>query len=1028
MRRFNTIIESANPPGINQLWIDKKKLRYFTEGKWHLLGDGGSNPPEISDHDTWIIDGVDTGKPTRGEEGSKGDNGLTPFIGTNKHWWIGTTDTGVVAEGTDGIDGDNGLTPQLRVTDTAVEYSYDGITWTELIPKSDFVVNNEYINNPDEEDITVVDDKLKFRDKNYSLTDFSGLGRVYLRKNLVEGKNVLTQEMISIPNTIYYIQYDYDLNGISITVPNGCTLEFIGGSLSNGELRLNNKNITVNNGIINCVTYVGEDSYNAEVRKNWWWDDYKISINNTIFRNKRTVSLDSSTVVSYMTSLTDEVLSDNSYCGVILQNVIGVTINNCIFDNIPVAIKYITSGVNQSVARINILNNKIKHSYCCLYGTGSFTSPDFGDTTFSNNEIYAFKYGINVTSMDGLLAVDNTIYCPRNLDSECLVIGGIVNANIVGNQVFGGIVGAHLQDYEKINNSNINISNNTFINQGTDKLDILDRCYCILIQNVRRGTVTITGNSFSAKHCYKFIAIKDSTIVSLTDKGNEYDFRPFGRLINNAVAAYGADMISYYNPFSIENTTVETIESDIFYGTGVVPTSTRSNIYTLNQKYTEGRNDVVTPNKMIYVPKVKYNNQIVSVIDITTYKDNVYNGNVTVNEYIIGKHYVRVPIVKGTTTIKDVYTAIANALKGFSDVVIYDDIEDNNVLYIRCSDGFRTLSDDIRIPVYTVIGGFDMDYSSTPNQYTSNLFESRPIDSNLVIGNYIPSGGTLQDRIVTLNQTSQGVGRKVWHRKDAYMFILYSSYTTEEAIAKVKSIIDSGIYDSCTLNGNLFTIKKEYLTGFTDFKSEIFSLDASTQWATLNATVKTIYTYTRLKDNVLEGSTPVDDGKYLLDTATKKVAFKYNDSFVDSLGNPFSTKYFGTTSERPTNITGGTQYFDTTLGKPFWYDGTAWITYPDSGGSTMAALTFTGAVEAAYNGSTPVTVNIPTGGGGTTNYEDLSNKPKIGDVELVGTKTLVQLGIQPAGDYATETYVTEQITAAIGTINTALDNINGEVI
>lgn len=33
MRRFNTIIESANPPGINQLWIDKKKLRYFTEGK-----------------------------------------------------------------------------------------------------------------------------------------------------------------------------------------------------------------------------------------------------------------------------------------------------------------------------------------------------------------------------------------------------------------------------------------------------------------------------------------------------------------------------------------------------------------------------------------------------------------------------------------------------------------------------------------------------------------------------------------------------------------------------------------------------------------------------------------------------------------------------------------------------------------------------------------------------------------------------------------------------------------------------------
>lgn len=68
------------------------------------------------------------------------------------------------------------------------------------------------------------------------------------------------------------------------------------------------------------------------------------------------------------------------------------------------------------------------------------------------------------------------------------------------------------------------------------------------------------------------------------------------------------------------------------------------------------------------------------------------------------------------------------------------------------------------------------------------------------------------------------------------------------------------------------------------------------------------------------------------------------------------------------------------------------------------------------------------GGGGTTNYEDLSNKPKIGDVELVGTKTLVQLGIQPAGDYATETYVTEQIAAVVGNINSVLDTINGEVI
>ena len=39
---------------------------------------------------------------------------------------------------------------------------------------------------------------------------------------------------------------------------------------------------------------------------------------------------------------------------------------------------------------------------------------------------------------------------------------------------------------------------------------------------------------------------------------------------------------------------------------------------------------------------------------------------------------------------------------------------------------------------------------------------------------------------------------------------------------------------------------------------------------------------------------------------------------------------------------------------------------------------------------------------GTTDYEELSNKPKINNVELKGNKTLEELGIQPEGDYATK--------------------------
>lgn len=38
------------------------------------------------------------------------------------------------------------------------------------------------------------------------------------------------------------------------------------------------------------------------------------------------------------------------------------------------------------------------------------------------------------------------------------------------------------------------------------------------------------------------------------------------------------------------------------------------------------------------------------------------------------------------------------------------------------------------------------------------------------------------------------------------------------------------------------------------------------------------------------------------------------------------------------------------------------------------------------------------GGGGTTNYNDLSNKPKIGGVTLSGNKSLADLGIAAVAD------------------------------
>lgn len=124
--------------------------------------------------------------------------------------------------------------------------------WNNATLWVDLIKRIQGISIIDSEDITATVDNLNqtsltFADKNYNTTDYSGLGRVYLRKNIQSvvnpntgitySTNLLTQQMLNKENTIYVLQYDYSLNYQTITIPNGCVLLFEGGSISNGTLK-----------------------------------------------------------------------------------------------------------------------------------------------------------------------------------------------------------------------------------------------------------------------------------------------------------------------------------------------------------------------------------------------------------------------------------------------------------------------------------------------------------------------------------------------------------------------------------------------------------------------------------------------------------------------------------------------------------------------------------------------------------------------------------------------------------------------
>ena len=123
------------------------------------------------------------------------------------------------------------------------------------------VINNIVYNQADNEDLEEViqDGKsvLHFKNKLYNPEEYSGYGRVWLRKNIKKSslcdccddtkKNILTQNMFfkqdnisPNTNTIYIVQYDYDLDGNTITIPSDSVLVFDGGSFSNGQIVLDN--------------------------------------------------------------------------------------------------------------------------------------------------------------------------------------------------------------------------------------------------------------------------------------------------------------------------------------------------------------------------------------------------------------------------------------------------------------------------------------------------------------------------------------------------------------------------------------------------------------------------------------------------------------------------------------------------------------------------------------------------------------------------------------------------------------------
>lgn len=251
-------------------------------------------------------------------------------------------------------------------------------------------------------------------EKEYTSGSNNGMGRVVLRKNLVNGVNTLTQNMINKSNTIYIIQYDFTL-GENITVPANCVLLFEGGSIS-GEHTITGQNTGIEAGLVKIfntdVTLAGTwniteaypewigatndintDSYNA-IQK--CIDAFDIVVLSAMYKSNSTISIKTG----------DKIIGKSTYT-------VGIKFDDSV--NIGITQK------SSSTLRACILKDFQIHKDTKTSNSSGILFSSASETSIENVSVVRFTYGFDLNSFYictisrcNFVACDYGIYFGRN--------------------------------------------------------------------------------------------------------------------------------------------------------------------------------------------------------------------------------------------------------------------------------------------------------------------------------------------------------------------------------------------------------------------------------------------------------------------------------------------------------------------------------------------------------------------------------------------------------------------------------------
>ncbi len=800
------------------------------------------------------------------------------------------------------------------------------------------LIGNKSITNlPDEEDITVTDNQtLKLKDKEYAPKDYSGMGRVYLRKHYVNGVNTLTQHMMRKPNTIYIIQYDYCLSEQTIEIPSNCILQFEGGSLRNGYIKGSN---TIIEGKLEGIFYPTID----------FIGDWNVPfISSSMFNNKNEINLLkkllklSNDNVQNIIEITkgEYPVQHNNY--VITEKIIELTSNTKLIlegnilllpsSYISYQIIHIRDKVNvEIIGGGSIIGDKHTHlgtegewgHGIAIYNSNNVTIRDikiekcFGDCIYigiGNKNINVERCTLNEGRRQGISVISG----------EMIVIDGCRISNVYGTEPEAAI---DIEPNENDVIDNVIIRNcicenctkgiiaqklDRYINAKINKVYI-DNCIvesnniCIMAYNA--STVTLSNSNIKSKYIYT-VNIERANYCKINNNYIEqiysYD--------NGRCVLFGSANDNFF------------IEDNVF----ITPYSF---IRPSDNNYIKG--NFIKCNNFNFTDQGIYNFLFIN---------NVFEGSINFLGLIEGVISNNIMKLTSSFNLRGLYNQCIKNIISNNKITYVGDEEIDELIFIRTEQN-QISNNTFFIPDNKVKAVFKS--SNYGNYYYNNKLFGIPIENMYDI--------ILEKNIVIDNNVKTVDNFKI----PSYLSNIYNGglfYNTIERSAKY--FVDSKFYN---FNGSYsgdyhFLTTSNVQSIINNNQSETYFVNQTIDLKGAELNISEGSTIIYFSGSFMNGAIKGDNirliGAYILEDICNDVtvdvtysngniiydnSYKRNFIYVDREKRNFDGSNItdvGLSSQRPTGkgVSKGFQFYDLNLNKPIWWTGTNWV---DATGATV---------------------------------------------------------------------------------------------